>query len=113
MTEGQTIAFIASLVGLVAGVLAIWFRIEGRIKSGENAAATRIEASGAHAQLVASQLAEYKTHVAETYVSKAGLREVRDEIMTGVRDLKGSVSSIHSRIDQVMLGTAERRPPAE
>ena len=48
------------------------------------------------------QLATHKLHVAETYVTKAGLREFRDEVMTGVRDLKGSVSILHERIDRLI-----------
>lgn len=50
------------------------------------------------------QLAAHKLHVAETYVTKAGLREFRDEVMTGVRDLKGSVSILHERIDRFIEG---------
>ncbi|RWQ23305.1 MAG: hypothetical protein EOS19_30315 [Mesorhizobium sp.] len=38
--------------------------------------------------LLSSQLAEHKLHVAETY-TKAGLRELRDLVMTAVRDLRG------------------------
>lgn len=54
--------------------------------------------------LAMAQLAEYKTHVAETYITKAGRREFRDEVMTGVRDLKGSVSTLHERMDRFIEG---------
>lgn len=47
--------------------------------------------------LLSEQLAAQRLHVAETYISKAGLREFRKEVMTGVRDLKGSVSTLHER----------------
>jgi hypothetical protein len=115
VTEVQVIYIVAAIAGAVASAigtaLAIWFRIDKRIKDGETAASLQIEAAAARALLVASQLGEYKTHVAETYVSKQGLREVRDEIMSAVRDLKGGVASIHERIDQVILSTDKRRSP--
>ncbi|CDX40961.1 hypothetical protein MPLDJ20_310022 [Mesorhizobium plurifarium] len=37
-------------------------------------------------------------------ITKAGLREFRDELMTGVRDLKGGVSTLHERMDRFMEG---------
>jgi phage terminase large subunit-like protein len=53
----------------------------------------------------------FKTHVAETYITKEGLREFRDEVMAGVRELKGSVSTLHERIDQIFLSERAKRPP--
>ncbi|WP_394885761.1 hypothetical protein ACG873_01500 (plasmid) [Mesorhizobium sp. AaZ16] len=50
--------------------------------------------------LLSNQLADHKLHVAETYITKAGLREFRDEVMIGVRDIKGSVSTLHERMDR-------------
>ncbi|RWM12512.1 MAG: hypothetical protein EOR72_21025 [Mesorhizobium sp.] len=48
-------------------------------------------------------LAAHRLHVAETCITK-GLREFRDEVMTGVRDLKGSVSTLHERMDRFIEG---------
>lgn len=108
-TEPLTIAFLVTLIGAVGGLLGIWFRVEKRINDAAAAASLRAEAANAQAMMVKDDLAEHKLHVAETYVSKAGLREVRDEIMTAMRDLKGSVTNIHARIDQVMLDSPDRR----
>ncbi len=113
MTEIQVVYLIAAVAGAVASAVgvgfAVWFRIDKRIADGESAASTRIEAAAARALLIATQLSEYKTHVAETYVSKQGLREVRDEIMSGMRDLKGGMSSLHERIDQVIMSTTPEK----
>lgn len=139
MTEGQVITLIGSLLGLALAALTIWRYVESRItKETENAvkaananttaevakekAATAAEVAkvkeqaaaasstaSAHAALVSSELAAYKTHVAETYITKAGFREMRDEIMSGMRDLKGSVSNIHARIDQILTDRASNR----
>lgn len=95
---------------VLSAVAGAWWRVELAIKAArdevkKDAAAASTAAAAAHAQaiLVAQQLAEYKTHVAETYITKAGVREFRDEVMTGVRDLKGSISVLHERIDAMIL----------
>ncbi|PBC02664.1 hypothetical protein [Mesorhizobium sp. WSM3860] len=100
----SNIAFLLAVVSAVAG---LWWRIEAAIKSARDE--VKKDAHDAHARadmaiasvsLLAEQLAAHKLHVAETYITKAGLREFRDEVMTGVRDLKGSVSTLHERMDR-------------
>lgn len=56
-----------------------------------------------------SLLADQKLHVAENYVTKAGMREFRDEVMGGIKELKGSVSGLYEWMDQVIM--AERGKP--
>jgi hypothetical protein len=51
--------------------------------------------------------------VAKTYIAKAGLREFRDEVMTGVRDLKGSLATLHERMDRFIEPNARRNKPPE
>ncbi len=84
---GELITFFIVVFGAIAGV---WWRVEAKI-----------EAAKAKAEEAASSLEKYKTYVAESYVSKQGLREVRDEIMSGVREIKGSVEHITDRLDRV------------
>jgi hypothetical protein len=76
-------------------------------------AAGRADAAGAMVNLLSNQLAEHKLHVAETYITKAGLREFRGEVMTGVRDLKGSVATLHERMDRFIEPNARRNKPPE
>ena len=110
-TEFVTFVFI--VLGAVAGA---WWRVELAIRTARDevkrdAAEAKTAASAASGQaiLFAQQLAEYKTHVAETYITKAGVREFRDEVMTGVRDLKGSISTLHGRIDAMILAESRDR----
>lgn len=99
-----TLELLVQMGGMVGVGLGLWWRIEHRINKAEAAATLRADAAFGAASMAASNLAEYKTHVAETYVSKEGLAEVRDQIMAGVSEIKGSVSTIHSRIDQLIVG---------
>ncbi|TGQ22684.1 MAG: hypothetical protein E5V67_01020 [Mesorhizobium sp.] len=104
-------ANLAFLIAVVSAVAGLWWRIEASIKSARDE--VKKDARDAHARadmaigsvsLLAEQLAAHKLHVAETYITKAGLREFRDEVMTGVRDLKSSVSTLHERIDRFIEG---------
>lgn len=106
MTEGQVIALLGSLAGLAIAALTIWRFVEARISAAAKDALEKANHSAALATLTQTMLAEHKLHVAETYVTKSGLREFRDEVMGGIKELKGSVSKIDERIDQMIL--AER-----
>lgn len=92
MAEPLPITFqmVATAVPIVVLILTIWWKVEGRIDNAK-----------ARAQTVADEFAIYRTHVAETYVSKSGLREVRDEIMGALDKVGGNLDRINDRIDRV------------
>ncbi|NDV87838.1 hypothetical protein GTW51_14115 [Aurantimonas aggregata] len=110
----SNVFFILALVGSLA---AFWWRVEGKIDAAKADALRAAEAAerdatlradGAHtiANLSVTQLAEYKTHVAEHYVTKVGLRESTEHIMEAIAGVRGSVDAIGQRMDRVL----ERRP---
>lgn len=84
----QDITFFFVVFGALAG---LWWRVEARIES----AKTR-------AELVAKELAVYQRHVAETYVTKDGLREQISQVMSGISDLKQSVGHVANRVDSLV-----------
>lgn len=102
----EIVIFVMTILGIA---FAAWWRIEARVGKVETVLDTRVATAIAQSSMTQQQLAEYKTHVAETFVTKAGLKEFRDEVMSGVRDIKGSVGTLHERIDQMIL--AERKNP--
>lgn len=104
MTEIQVIGLLAALLTLCGGVVGIWIRIENRIKQAEKEAAIKTEAAVVHAQLLASQLGEYKLHVSESYVTKSGLRETTEQIMSAIGDIKSSVNGLTTRLDRIIEG---------
>ena len=109
MTQEQVLALFVTLVSMAGGVLAVWWRIENRIKAAEIAATIKAEAALAAGQLVASALAEHKLHVAEDYVTKSGLRETTEQIMTAIGDLKQALQGLNTRMDQFLLTGAPKR----
>lgn len=93
----EIVGMFCALAGLITGV---WWRVE-----------SRIEAAKALAAKAASELAEYKTHVAETYITKEGLREQTGQVMAGIGELKASITSVHGRIDSIMINQKHSDPP--
>lgn len=91
-----TFEMIATAVPIIAFVLGIWWKVE-----------TRIDAAKARAETAADSLMIYKTHVAETYVSKQGLREFRDEMLSGIEGLNVNVARINDRLDRF----SDQQPP--
>jgi hypothetical protein len=82
---GGVVVFALTVGGAVFGV---WFRIENKV-----AAAT------ARADKVADELAAHKLHVAESYLSKAGIKDWKDEILAAMASLKDDLRHLSSRID--------------
>lgn len=104
---GADIGFILMMIFAIAGA---WWRVETAIGKAKSDTIMRAEAAIALASLNSKELAEHKLHVAETYITKQGLREVRDEIMGGVRDLKNSVDHLNERMDRVIENQPDERP---
>lgn len=82
----EVIAAGITVLGFVSG---IWWRVEGMIRKNTD------------------DLAAHKLHSAETYVSKAGLREVEERIMDGLIALGAQIAGMNGRIDRML-----ERPPA-
>lgn len=100
------IVFLIVVIGAVAGA---WWRIESAIK------AAKIEAIGEVAKVRSladeneRQLASLRLHVAESYVTKAGLRETSAQIIEAVNGVKVDVHALNERLDRII---DYQQPPA-
>lgn len=101
MTELQVIGLLAALLTLCGGVVGIWIRIENRIKLAEKDASTKIEATMGLYRMLNDNLAKHQLHSAETFVTKSGLRETTEQIMSAISDVKSSVNGLNQRLDRV------------
>lgn len=97
---------IIAIIGAVAGA---WWRVESRVEDARRDVHTAAMAASAQASLALQQLAEFRLHVAETYASKSGMREMSERVMRGQDDLKGELSRLTERIDRLMELQAPRQ----
>lgn len=96
----EFVIFVIAVIGAIAGA---WFRFEARIEK------ARAETADNKADL-----ARYKLHVAETYITKEGMREQMGSVLSGINDLKNITEIINQRIDRLFdadraADMAERR----
>lgn len=75
----------------------IWWKIDGKL------AAQRLET-----EKVAHELAQHRLHVAEAYVSKAGLRETTEQIMEAISGVKAAVDNMTLRVDRIVENQVKR-----
>lgn len=76
----EQVVGLASLVGTVAGT---WWFLQRQITAGVKA------------------LDEYKLHVAEKYVTKSGMQEIKSEILDAVSGIRDDVRHLATRIDNM------------
>ena len=100
----ETVVFFLTVAGALSGV---WWRIDAQINKAKSDLATALAVEAAKASLTATQLAEYKIHVAETYISKSGHREANQHVMDALADMKSAIDGINTRFDRVL--TAPRQ----
>lgn len=94
-----------------AAAVAWMVRLEGRVTANAKAIVEAEQSSieiekkldGVHSLLLLleKQLAEYKVHVAEHYVTKQGMAEQTDRIMKGLADLGGRLDGVGARLDKL------------
>ena len=106
-----------AVLSIVAGLFYwLWAQITRVRDDGEkDVAAVRAEASlRAEAVLALASTAKedlhlHKLHVAETYITKAGMREVTDQIMDAIGSLGNQITGMNGRIDRILERPAARR----
>lgn len=131
MDQQVTLQMVIFFITVVSALAGIWWRIEARIEktiAATDKTATALaealkevkqdchsEAQAAHssAVLVGQQLAEFRLHCAETYVPKAGLKEMRDELVGRIGDVKVSVDHLNDRMDRVIEAAHQAAAPGK
>lgn len=99
MSETNWIVYVGPLVALAGLILTIWWKVEAKIAD----AKTRAETTE-------RDLAAYKLHVAETYSTKSGMKEIRDEILGAVSGIRDDVRHLATRIDTMHEAASKPRP---
>lgn len=74
---------IASLITLAGACGGVWWFLQRQITSG------------------VKSLDEFKLHAAETYSTKSGIREIKDEILGAVSGIRDDVRHLATRIDNM------------
>lgn len=101
MTEAQL-----PLLGLIVGVLGLagtaWWRIQTHINGVRKELEVRVQAISTQASMTGMQLSEYRTYVAEHYISKQGFRETMETVSSTLQTINTNLTHLNQRIDRVI-----------
>lgn len=61
-----------------------------------------IQKAGDKGEQAQRDLAAHKLHVAESYITKAGMRETTEQIMEAISGVKAAVDGLTLRVDRVV-----------
>lgn len=107
ITWEQVFLFI-TLIGAISGV---WWRIEGRVDRAKAEAVQKATEAATEAANVRADLADHRLHCAETYITKAGMRESTELIMEALQGVKQAVDHMALRVDRVVENQATKPRP--
>ena len=97
--------FFIMLFGFIFG---LWKYVDGKIGKVKDDSAAGIAASTAVAALAREELAAHRLHVAETYITKAGMRETTEQIMEAISGVKQAVDHMTVRVDRIVESQPRR-----
>lgn len=95
MTGAITWEQVAGLISIIGAVAGVWWFLQRQITDGARA------------------LDGYKLHVAETYTTKSGMKEIKEEILGAVGGIRDDVRHLATRIDTMHEAKRPTRRSAE
>jgi ABC-type nickel/cobalt efflux system permease component RcnA len=111
VTDPMTL--ISFIVTVLVAAFGVWWKIQVTRNEDRREIDQKIHSAAAQSMLVAQQLAEHKTHVAESYVSKLGFRETMETVSQTLQTININLTHLNERIDRVIdnqNGARSREP---
>lgn len=102
MTGAEIMAVGGFFIVLFGFFFGLWKYVDAKISSAKTEASGAAIAAQALASLAREELAAHRLHVAETYVSKSGLREQTEQIMGAIGAVKDAVDQMTLRVDRIV-----------
>lgn len=96
------VLFGITIIGFISGA---WWRWMSVVKTARSEALAAALVASTKADVVSADLNDHRLHVAETYLTKAGLREQMEPLFDAVKDVGGQVQKVNDRLDRVIEST--------
>lgn len=97
MTPEQIMGAVLFGLAVFGAISAAFWRMWGLIKE-----------SSADGRKALADLSDHKLHVAETYVTKAGMQEQTTQIMRAIEGVGNRIDGLHERLDRAFERTTGR-----
>lgn len=98
MTGPEIMAVVGFIVMLFGAFFGWWRYVEGKIKLTDDKSDRAL-----------SELAAHRLHVAETYITKQGMRETTEQILASISGVKDAVDNMTLRVDRIVENQAKPR----
>lgn len=92
---------LVTIIIAVIGTVAWLVRLEAKVQQASDLA-KKVDVMHGLIILQDKQLADYKTHVAESFVTKQGMSEQTDRIMQAIGDVGSRVDGLGARLDRIV-----------
>jgi len=93
---------VLAFFALSSAIGGVWWKVAGMVAAAKADSLKIADAAHVAAATVRQDFALYQRHVAETYVTKAGLHEQTAQIMNAIHDVGASVDRLNERVDRVI-----------
>ena len=107
MTGAELMAVIGFFLMLMGTIAGVWRRVETRVDKAKKEAMETANSASLKVDLVSAQLQEHRLHVAQEYVSKAGNRELMDQVMDAISAVRQSVDGLSGRVARILENQAK------
>ena len=111
MSGEEIMTAVGFFVGLISSMFGLYKYIEGKIRFVFTISDEKFSKADDRAAALEKDLAAHRLHTAETYVSKQGLRETKEEIMAAITGVHQAVENMTQRVDRIVEGRAGTRRP--
>ncbi|OCJ37798.1 hypothetical protein J8N08_16760 [Agrobacterium tumefaciens] len=109
MTGSEIMAVAVFFITIFGFLFGLWKYVDAKINTAKTEAHGAASAASALASLAREELAAHRLHVAETYVSKSGLREQTEQIMGAIGAVKDAVDKMTLRVDRIVENQSKPR----
>jgi hypothetical protein len=98
VTNGDILLWLA----VIAAIAGAWWRVEALVKASKADMVVALAAAEGKGSVAIQQVAELRVHIAETYASKGGVREMSDRLEQGNKRIFEEMQRLHERMDRII-----------
>lgn len=113
MNEAITLTSLAQMLGLVAIIGGLWYRVETRISSGAIRAQEKADLVAGHLaiykEMTAQDLNKFKLEVAENYARNGYLKDVEARLISRFDAIVEEIHGMRADFQEAMVKMAETR----
>ncbi|MDP9854484.1 hypothetical protein [Agrobacterium tumefaciens] len=100
MTGAEIMGAVGFFVLVFGFIFGLWKYVDAKISAAKTEASAAASAASAMASLAREELAQHKTHVAETYATKAGMQEQTAQLLRAIEGIGNRIESMNERLDR-------------